>query len=86
MKSATLGTDISTVEVTLVSTAGFWLLADGREYFLDFTEYPWFRDVRVSELTNVRLLHGNHLHWPDLDVDLELDTLTHPESYPLVYR
>ncbi len=86
MKSATLGTDTSTVEVTLVSTAGFWLLANGCEYFLDFDEYPWFRDARVSELTDVRLLHGSHLNWPALDVDLELDTLANPERYPLVYQ
>jgi len=86
MKSATLGTDTSAVEVTLLSTAGFWLLANGREYFLDFNEYPWFRDARVSELTNVKLFHGSHLRWPDLDVDLELDGLANPERYPLVYR
>ena len=86
MKSATLGTDTSTVEVTLVSTAGFWLLVAGREYFLDFGDYPWFREARVSEMTDVCLLHGTHLHWPALDVDLDLDTLTHPERYPLVYR
>jgi hypothetical protein len=35
---------------------------------------------------NVRFLHGRHLHWPDLDVDLEVDALEHPERYPLAYR
>jgi hypothetical protein len=24
------------------------------------------------------------LHWPDLDVDLHVDSIEHPERYPLV--
>jgi hypothetical protein len=28
-------------------------------------------------------LHGYHLYWPDLDVDLEIDNLKNPEKYPL---
>jgi hypothetical protein len=34
----------------------------------------------------VQLLHKNHLYWPDLDVDLDIDSLEHPEDYPLVFR
>jgi hypothetical protein len=26
------------------------------------------------------------LHWPLLDVDLELDTLASPEKYPLIFQ
>jgi len=29
------------------------------------------------------LLHGYHLYWPELDVDLEIDNLENPEKYPL---
>ena len=24
-----------------------------------------------------------HLHWPDFDVDLAVDSIEHPERYPL---
>jgi hypothetical protein len=34
----------------------------------------------------VHLLRGRHLHWVDLDVDLDLDSLEHPEHYPLKHR
>jgi hypothetical protein len=34
---------------------------------------------------NVQLLHGDHLVWSDLDVDLDLDSLQSPESFPLIY-
>jgi hypothetical protein len=33
----------------------------------------------------VELLHGFHLHWPELDVDLELQSLQAPDQFPLVY-
>jgi hypothetical protein len=26
-----------------------------------------------------------HLHWPDLDVDLAIDSIEHPERYPLKF-
>jgi len=33
-----------------------------------------------------QLLHGYHLYWPDLDVDLEIDNLENPEKYPLKFE
>jgi len=32
------------------------------------------------------LLHGDHLHWPGLDVDLHLESIEHPERFPLLAR
>jgi hypothetical protein len=29
------------------------------------------------------MLHGFHLYWPELDIDLEIDNLENPEKYPL---
>jgi len=40
----------------------------------------------LSSIQNVQLLHGYHLYWPDLDVDLELDNLEYPEKYPLQFK
>jgi hypothetical protein len=31
-------------------------------------------------------IHRHHLYWPNLDVDLEPDSLTNLAEYPLVYR
>jgi hypothetical protein len=72
--------------VTNVSRHGLWLLVSDKEYFLPYEQYPWFQDARIREILNVHLEHEAHLHWPDLDVDLELDSLEHPENYPLIYR
>ena len=85
MKSPKLGTRTSDVEVTNIDSHGFWLFIKGKEYFLPYEEYPWFKDARIRHILNVELLHENHLHWPDLDVDLSLDTLEAPHKYPLIY-
>ena len=79
MKSALLGKSISEVEVTNISKHGFWLLLGGREFFLPFQEFPWFRDVPVGRLLNVELP-------PDLDVDLAVESIEHPERFPLMSR
>ncbi|MGH9795592.1 MAG: DUF2442 domain-containing protein [Candidatus Acidiferrales bacterium] len=86
MKSALLGTHTSEVEVGNVSKHGFWLLVEGREYFLAFKEFPWFEQAPIGQLMSVKLLHSRHLYWPGLDIDLSLDSLEHPERFPLVSR
>ena len=85
MKSPKLGTRTSDVEVTNIDSHGFWLFIKGKEYFLPYEEYPWFKDARVCDILNVEFSHENHLHWPDLDVDLSLDMLEAPHKYPLIY-
>jgi hypothetical protein len=86
MRSAPRGKSISDVEVTNISIHGIWLLLQGREVFLPFERFPWFRDATIGELHNVTLSHPHHLRWPRLDIDLELDSIENPERYPLISR
>ncbi|MCC7142265.1 MAG: DUF2442 domain-containing protein [Candidatus Eisenbacteria bacterium] len=72
MKSERFGRSTSVVEVTHISKHGFWLLLPTGEAFISFAAFPWFRDATVAQLQDVRLLHREHLHWPELDVDLAL--------------
>lgn len=46
----------------------------------------WFAEATVTQIHHVELLHGVHLHWPKLDVDLELAALACPSLYPLKYQ
>ena len=80
------GTRISAVEITNVSSHGFWLMIGERERFVPFKEFPWFKDARISELLHVELPSTNHLYWPDLDVDLAVESIDHPERFPLMSR
>lgn len=86
MTSATLGTDTSAAEVTNISRHGFWLLVGGEELFVPFAEFRWFRDVPVGNILNVELPSAGHLYWPELDVDLAVESIRHPERFPLLSR
>ena len=86
MRSSVLGKNTSQVEVQDISRHGIWLYAKGREFLLPFKDYPWFQDARISSVYNVKLLHSSHLYWPDLDVDLDIESLEHPDEYPLVAK
>ena len=86
MRSGRHGKRTSGVEVTNVSVNGFWLLLDGEELFVAFKSFPWFRDSTIHQIVNVNRPAAHHLHWPDLDVDLAVESLKHPERYPLISR
>ena len=86
MTSASIGAVTSGVEVLNVSPHGFWLMVRGQEYFLGFDDFPWFRKAMIEQLFRVELQHEEHLYWPELDVDLDLDRVAHPEKYPLISR
>jgi len=62
-----------------------WVLVSEKEYFIPFEDFPWFLKATIKEIYNIQLFHGHHLHWPDLDVDIDIEALTHPDSYPLKY-
>lgn len=84
MKSATLSTSTSAVEVSNVSPHGLWLLLRDQEVFLDFEHFPWFKDAPVGKLFRVELPSEHHLYWPELDIDLAVESIFHPERFPLL--
>ena len=86
MRSEKRGRATSDVEVTNVSPHGFWLLMGGEERFVSFECFPWFKVASIGALTNVLLQGQGHLYWPDMDIDLAVDSIDHPERYPLVSR
>ena len=86
MKSETLGRDTLEIEVTQISGHGIWLLLQGKEYFLSFDNFPWFKDASISAIQNVELLNEHHLYWPDLDVDLAVTSIDHPERFSFVAK
>ncbi len=86
MTSSTRGTGTSRIEIGNIDRHGLWLIVDDKEYFLPFDGFPWFRSATVEQILGVELLHGDHLHWPALDIDLSLNSLAHPESFPLIYE
>lgn len=86
MKSAKPGKNTSGVEVTNVSQHGFWILIRNNERFLAFEHFPWFRNAPIGQLLNVTLPSPHHLYWPELDIDIAVESIDHPERFPLVSK
>lgn len=84
MKSAALGNSTLGPEVTNVSQHGFWLLLGQEELFLPFDQFPWFRDAPIGKLVRVEQPSAQHVYWPELDIDLSVESIRHPERFPLV--
>jgi hypothetical protein len=80
------GTDTSAVEVTHVARQGFWILLGDEELHLSFTDFPWFRLATIEQLSNVERPTAGHLYWPQLDVDLAVDSIRDPAAFPLMSK
>jgi hypothetical protein len=72
--------------VTSIENQGFWLLVDEHEYFVPFADYPAFYDATVAQIYNVARLSPEQFHWPDLDVDIELEALKHLDRFSLIFE
>jgi hypothetical protein len=69
-----------------INADGVSLSVTGKVYFIPYNRVPWFRNARVSEILNVTMMGRMGIRWEDLDVDLEIDSLEHPEKYPHVIK
>lgn len=83
MNSPAPGKNISNVEVTNISVHGIWLWARGRELFMPYEHFPWFREQKIKAIFNVEEPVPGHFHWPELDIDLSEEIIDHPERFPL---
>jgi len=71
------------VEVTNISSHGIWLLTREKELFIPYKEFPWFKDAPIGKIFNVEEPTPGHFYWPELDVDLGIESIEHPERFPL---
>ena len=86
MSSIAPGNNTLEVEITHISAHGVWLLAHGKEHFMSYEDFPWFKDLAVKSIINVKEQSPGHYYWPDIDVDLSSEIIENPENYPLEAR
>ena len=86
MKSATLGESTSNAEVTNVSPFGLWIPVGAEELYLPYEDFPWFKSATIAQVTHVERPSPGHLYWPELDIDLAVDSIRNPGAFPLVVR
>jgi len=82
-RSPMLGTTTLGAEVTNVSGHCIWILLDDEELALPYSEFPWFKAATIQQILNVLRPTSDHLFWPDLDIDLSVESIRHPERFPL---
>lgn len=58
----------------------------GNDYFISYNRIPWLRDARICDVLNIEISGRSAIAWPALDVDLEIESLKHPERYPLLMK
>jgi Protein of unknown function (DUF2442) len=78
------GISIFPVELTHVSQHGFWLLVAEEELFLSFSDFPWFKNATIEQLSDIELPSQSHLYWPKMDIDLAIESIRNPSAFPLI--
>ena len=83
--STTNGKDTS-VKVHAIVANGITIEVHGNVYFLPYHSNPWFENAKVADVFNIEPVGRTGIRWDNLDVDLAIESLTHPEKYPLIAR
>jgi hypothetical protein len=63
---------------------GINIVVLGDRYFLPYNTNPWFEKARVSDIFKIEMVGRKGIRWDALDVDLSIESLKHPEKYPLI--
>ncbi len=77
---------VPSASVLMINSQGIMISVCGQDYFLSYNRIPWMRDASIKSVLNIQMSGRNSIEWPDLDVDLEIDSLRHPERYPLLIK
>lgn len=86
MNSSVAGKNISELEIQCISHFGIWILVHGKEFFMSYDDFPWFKDAKVRQILNAEFTPSGTLHWPELDIDLSLEILEAPKRFPLIAK
>jgi Protein of unknown function (DUF2442) len=55
-----------------------------RAVAVPYVDFPWFKKATIEQLSDVQRPTEDHLYWPQLDVDLSIESIRRPGSFPLV--
>ena len=76
----------TSANVLMINDKGLMISVQGQDYFLSYNRIPWMRNASIADALNVQMSGRNAIEWPNLDVDLEIESLKHPERYPLLIK
>lgn len=76
----------TSANVLMINDKGLMLSVLGQDYFISFNRLPWMKDAAIRDVLDVQMCGDDAIEWPKLDIDLEINSLKHPERYPLVMK
>ena len=79
-------TNNTSVSVLMINAQGIMISVAGQDFFLSYNRIPWMREASINDVLNIQMCGNEAIEWPNLDVDLEIDSLRHPERYPLLIK
>ena len=79
-------TNNTLVSVLMINAQGIMICVNGQDFFLSYNRIPWLREASIKDVLNVQMCGNDAVEWPTLDIDLEIDSLRHPERYPLLIK
>lgn len=60
---------------------GINIMVNGKQYFLKYTDFPWFEYCNAFELRSMTADRWG-VYWNDLDIDLSIESIENPHEYP----
>ena len=84
--TSNINSQSTSVGVLMINAQGIMISVDGNDYFLSYNRVPWMEDASIRSVLNVKKEGRSGITWPDLDVELEIESLRHPERYPLIMK
>ena len=85
-QNSTIGGINTSVKVHAIVSNGIMIEAYGNSYFLPYSSNPWFENAKITDVFNIEPVGRTGIRWDNLDVDLAIESLTHPEKYPLIAK
>ncbi len=76
----------TSVSVSMINAQGIMLSVLNHDYFISYNRIPWMKDAPIRSVLNVQMCGTEAIEWPELEVDLEIESLQHPEKYPLIIK
>ena len=76
----------TSASVLMINAQGIMISVLGQDFFISYNRIPLLQDAPIRSVLNVRMSGPEAIEWPELDVDLEIDSLRHPERYPLLIK
>lgn len=76
----------TSASVLMINDNELMISVQGQDYFISYNRIPWMRNASIADALNVQMCGRNAIEWPSLDVELETDSMKHPERYPLIMK